>query len=80
MDNSLNIFGKSPEPSIYAKFFLENGDFIVIEGNSVVFIFFELNRRFPDRFNYVSVAFSGKDEEESRKNLETFFLLSKKFG
>jgi len=79
MDNSLNIFGKPPEPAIYAKFFLENGDSIKVEGNSVAFIFFELNRRFPESFNYISVAFSGKNEEESRKNLEAFFYLARKF-
>lgn len=75
MEDYLNI----SKPNICARFYLDNNDSIMVEGNSVAYIFFELNRRFPNAFRYKAVSFSGKNEEESRKNLQDFFVLARKY-
>ena len=80
MADNLPSFGKSFRPVVFARFMLENGDSISIEGNSITQVFFEMHKRFPESFKYKSIEFSGKDIEEAKKNMEEFFFLVKKYG
>lgn len=68
------------QPSIYAKFILDNDDCVILSGKTVSSIYFEINRRFPDNLSYKGIMFSGKDAEESKKNTDSFLALVKKYG
>ncbi len=63
---------------VYAVFYLNNNDEITIEGKSVFHVFLELNRRFPEGLSCIDIGFSGKDEEDSKKNLQEFLNLYNK--
>lgn len=64
---------------IVATFYLENDDTISIEGSSVLHIFFELNARFPEKFNFSSVEFSGSNSHEKFRNLEKFQSILRRY-
>lgn len=67
-------------PIMYAIFYLPHNDTITVQGTSVMQIFFEYQKRFPDGLKYNFVGFSGKDQDERFKNVRKFYDIYRKYG
>lgn len=66
--------------NVQAIFYLPNKDTITIEGTSVLQIFFEMQRRFPEGLKYNFVGFSGNTQEERFQNVKKFITIQRKYG
>ena len=75
MEEGLSFPEKPKEVIVSARFILDNDDSISIHGKTIAQVFFEMHRRFPDNFKYKSIQFSGKDQDDARKNMQEFVSL-----
>lgn len=73
------LFQNAPE-KMFVCFLLPNNDTVTVDGESVDHIFFEVNKKFPDGFQYKAISFSGKNKKEASDNLQRFLKISKRYG
>jgi len=80
MENNIHEYDEQFEFPIVLQFILENNDSITIGGNSVSHIFFEFSRKFPEKFPFKAIGFSGQTKEESQQYLNEFLHLISRYN
>lgn len=80
MYSHIEHYFEETQPLIMLRFLLENDETITIGGNSVIHVFFEFSRKFPEKITCKAMGFSGETREESEMYLKEFMGLFKKYN